>query len=210
MQSDTSHWNAIFDAKQDAELGWYEPDAERTLEFLGSVDWDARPVVFLPGAGTSVLVEALLRRGTRLILNDISDTALGKLRERLGQEAAADASWLHHNMGTPLPAGIPAVDLWIDRAVLHFLLEEELITGYFKNLRSLVKPGGLALFAEFSPEGAPTCAGLPVHRYSASEFNLRLGSDFVLLTEESHIYTNPFGEPRPYVYTLYRRTGCAE
>lgn len=208
MNSTTTHWNAIFDSKQDSELGWYEPDAARTLEFLGDVDWDSKPTVFLPGAGTSVLVDALLGRGARLVLNDISDRALSNLRNRLGVSGAG-AFWLHHDMAELLPPGVPPIDLWIDRAVLHFLLEEEQITGYFNNLRRFIKLGGLAFFAEFSPEGAPSCAGLPVHRYSASELVSRLGPEFELLREEFHTYTNPFGEPRPYVYTLHRRGGCA-
>jgi hypothetical protein len=210
MKSDPAHWNAIFNAKQDRQLGWYETDAAQTLEFLGYCDWDSRPTVFLPGAGTSVLVDVLLGHGARLVLNDISDKALGKLRDRLGLEISDRAFWLHHDMAVPLPEGYPAVDLWIDRAVLHFLLEEEQVTGYFNNLRKLVKPGGLALFAEFSLEGAPTCAGLPVHRYSSHELVTRLGPGFELLREQSLIYTNPFGEPRPYVYTLHRRAGSAQ
>lgn len=208
MKSDTTHWNAIFDSKQDSELGWYEADAAGTLEFLCDVDWDSKPSVFLPGAGTSVLVDALLGHGARLVLNDISDRALSNLSNRLGVPGTG-VFWLHHDMAEPLPPGVPPIDLWIDRAVLHFLLEEEQITGYFNNLRSLLKPAGKALFAEFSLEGASTCAGLPVHRYSASELASRLGREFELLREEFHTYTNPFGEPRPYVYTLHRRGGCA-
>lgn len=204
MRSDAKHWNNVFGTKQDAELGWYEADADKTLRFLGDSVDGAGKTIFLPGAGTSVLVDALLQREARLVLNDISDKALGKLRDRLDPVASAGIVWLHHDIAAPLPQGLPAIDLWIDRAVLHFLLDEKQITGYFDNLRKVLKPGGLAMFAEFSLEGAPTCAGLALHRYSAEELASRLGPGFTLLRKDSHIFTNPFGEPRPYIYTLHR------
>lgn len=205
MKSNSTHWNTIFGSKSDPELGWYEPDSARTLKFLGDIDWDSSPTVFLPGAGSSVLVDALLERGARLVLNDLSDRALSNLSNRLG-EAGAGAFWLPHDMAEPLPSGVPPIDIWIDRAVLHFLLEEEQIAGYFNNLRNLLNPGGLALFAEFSLDGSPMCAGLPLHRYSAVELALRLGGGYALLRKEPHVFINPFGEPRPYIYALYRMT----
>ena len=206
MPSDTSHWNSIFGSRPDDETGWYEADAAQTLKFLGDSGWDSQPLVFLPGAGTSILVQALLEKGVRLVLNDISDVALVKLRQRV-VIASVDGVWVHHDMALRLTTNLPMVDWWIDRAVLHFLLEEEQISGYFDNLKKLLRPGGRVLFAEFSPDGAPKCAGLSVHRYSSDELSERLGPDFVLGKAEPHVYTNPFGEPRPYIYALYRRVG---
>lgn len=78
------HWNAIFSTKMDSELGWYERDATQTLKFLELIPGNHTATIFLPGAGTSVLVEELLSRGSRLILNDISDEALDKLKNRIG------------------------------------------------------------------------------------------------------------------------------
>ena len=100
---------------------------------------------------------------------------------------------------------IPPVDIWIDRAVLHFLTEDRDIDGYFKNVWSAVTVGGYALFAEFPPHGVRVCAGLDVHRYSVEEFSERLGSGFTLVDHFDHTYLTPDGEPRPYIYALYKR-----
>jgi SAM-dependent methyltransferase len=200
----SEHWNAIFSSKKDAELGWYEQDASQTLKFFDLIPQQEGATVFLPGAGTSVLIDALLAKGYHLILNDISEIALNKLRERIGTNDKV--SWLHHDMAQPLPdAFCQQVDIWIDRAVLHFLLKENDIQGYFANLHSAVRPGGCVLLAEFSLAGAQKCAGLELHRYSIEEMLMRLGNDFALIASEEHTYINPFGQPRPYIYGLFRK-----
>jgi methyltransferase family protein len=204
MTTANQHWNAIFSSKSDPELGWYERDAAQTLKFLHLIPESRTATIFLPGAGTSVLVDELLSRGFRLILNDISDEALKKLKKRIGNKQEG-VTWLHHDISKPIPDGLPQVDIWIDRAVLHFLLDDVEIEGYFSNLRSLLRQGGFALLAEFSTTGVPMCAGLDVHRYSVEELTTRLGKGFDLITHEEYTFINPFGDPRPYVYALYKR-----
>ena len=203
MTTPSQHWNTIFSAKTDPELGWYESNASQTLKFLDLIPQSQNPTVFLPGAGTSVLVDELLARGYKLILNDISDEALNKLRSRIGMNDRL--KWLHHDISNPLPDGIPQADIWIDRAVLHFLLEEADIQGYFTNLHSAIHAGGYVLLAEFSTAGAPKCAGLELHRYSVEEMTERMGGEFKLVKHEDYTFINPLGDPRPYTYALYKK-----
>ena len=204
MTSSSEHWDNIFKTREDPNLGWYEQDAAQTFAmFEGIPDWSAAKV-FLPGAGTSVLVDQLLQQGNALILNDISSEALDKLKARIG-EHRDHVTWLCQDISTPLMSTVPQVDLWIDRAVLHFLQEESDIAGYFTNLKTVLRAGGYVLFAEFSLSGAPQCAGLKLHRYSVDELTERLGSDFSLLRQSDYAYTNPSGDPRPYIYALYQR-----
>lgn len=205
MATPNEHWNAIYSGKADPELGWYEKDASQTIKFLEKIPHRESATVFLPGAGTSVLVDELLARGYNLILNDISDEALNKLKKTIG--ANPWVTWLHHDISKPLPDGLPATDIWIDRAVLHFLLAEEDIRGYFSNLHSSLRTGGHALLAEFSSIGALKCAGLNLHRYSIEELNTRMGPGYKILSHEDYVFTNPAGDPRPYLYSLYRKDG---
>jgi SAM-dependent methyltransferase len=200
----TKHWNDVFAAKDDPQLGWYERDVSQTLGFLELVPGYESATIFLPGAGTSLLVDALLDCGARLVLNDISDEALGRLQRRVGERKPAPI-WLHHDIAKPLPSVVPPCDIWLDRAVLHFLLTEDDITAYFQNLRTVLAPNGHVILAEFALHGAPKCAGLDVHRYSAEEMGERLGPEFAIVKAEEFIFINPAGGPRPYVYTLFRR-----
>ncbi|MCK9589139.1 MAG: class I SAM-dependent methyltransferase [Terrimicrobiaceae bacterium] len=205
MTASNHHWNAIFSSKTDPELGWYESDASQPLKFLDLIPGNKTATIFLPGAGTSVLVDELLCRGSRLLLNDISEEALNKLKERTGS-VEGQVRWLRHDISKPLSAGLSKADIWIGRAVLHFLLSEGDIQSYFNNLRSALAPEGHVLLAEFSTSGAPRCAGLDLHRYSAAEMAERLGPAFQLAKSEDFTFINPYGDPRPYVYALFKRT----
>ena len=96
-------------------------------------------------------------------------------------------------------------DIWIDRAVLHFLRDENDINNYFNNLKSVLKNNSYAMFAEFSKDGASQCAGLDLHRYDLEELNTRLGSSFKLISSFEYTYINPSNQERPYIYALYKR-----
>ncbi len=204
MKCDCRHWDAIFSNTEDSKLGWYEKDTSKTFALLKKIPgWD-KASVFLPGAGTSVLIEDLLSREVRLIVNDISSEALNRVRQRL-EDHSRICGWLCQDIARPIPEPVPAADIWIDRAVLHFLTDEEDINGYFQNVRSVLRVGGHAVFAEFSLTGAPRCAGLVLHRYSVDELAQRLGPSFEMIDQFDHTYINPFGDPRPYIYALFKR-----
>jgi len=201
MVSDTQHWNNIFANKTDQDLGWYEADLSQTMKYIEQVPLTPESVIFLPGAGTSFLVDKLISAGSHLIANDISNKALTKLAQRVENERLTClCQSISDQFSSPL-----SVDLWIDRAVLHFLLSEQEISGYFNNLLKAVKVGGYVLLAEFSHTGAKKCAGLAVHQYSIAEMQERLGEDFELIASEEHTFINPFQQEKPYVYGFFKR-----
>lgn len=198
------HWDRIYRETEDARLGWYEDDPAPMMQLLEQVpDWKNRRI-FLPGAGTSILVDRLLESGARLVLNDLSPAALGLLQERLG-DRGQEAEWICQNMADPLSAGVMDVDLWIDRAVLHFLPEEDDIRGYFSNVLHTLKIGGYILFAEFPPDGVLQCASLELHGYSLQELQERLGDGFSRIDSFDHTFINPDGDVRPYIYAMFKR-----
>lgn len=205
MKSSSKHWNDIFSTTENSQLGWYEKNASQTLELLSKIpEWE-KSSIFLTGAGTSVLAEELLNKGVKLVLNDISIEALNKLKNSLTPEESSGIIWLCQDISQPIQCTIPYINIWIDRAVLHFLTDQEDINGYFKNVRSVLKSGGYAIFAEFSKTGAPKCAGLTLHRYSVEELSENLGASFQLISHFDYNFINPFGDPRPYIYTLFKR-----
>ena len=61
------------------------------------------------------------------------------------------------------------------------------------------------LLAEFSKAGVEECAGLPVHRYSVAEMQIRLGTAFTLIESEDYVFISPQGQERLYVYALFQR-----
>lgn len=193
-----AHWDRIFDTTEKRDLGWFEASPSTLLAMLDGVESRR---AFLAGAGTSGLAAALLPE-RELVINDLSAKAIDLLRAELGDPA--DVQWICQDIALPLPAELEPVDLWVDRAVLHFLTGEDEIQGYLANLRRLVKPAGHVLLAEFAQDGAVKCAGLPVHRYSLQEMLSRM-EGFELLAHREEVFLNPKGDPRPYLYALFRR-----
>jgi hypothetical protein len=198
-----SYWNRIYQNTESGSLGWYEADFKKTLKLIHEMDLPERPITFISGCGTSLLPEVLLSMNHNLIINDVSTVALDKLKKLIGIDSAY--LWLEQDIGMPLDLKEMTIDLWIDRAVLHFLTDQNQINQYFLNIKSYVRSGGWVHLAQFSKNGVSKCAGLDVKRYSVEELSICLGNDFNLMISKNYIYTNPEGGQRPYLYTSYKR-----
>lgn len=210
MSDLSGHWDNIFGNRKSTELGWFESDVNHTVEFLGKAIPSANRHVFIAGAGTSKLVEYLHERNLHLILNDISATALTLTRNRLGEHTRH--FYFNTDLGQPFSSNnktheIPqSVDLWVDRATLHFLTEQNQIDQYFINLRQLLNVGGYVMLAQFVIGGATHCAGLPIKQWTIDEFQLNLGVEFRLQASQYFDFVAPSGDVKPYVYGLFKRT----
>lgn len=198
------HWDNIFENTKDEKLGWYEDDVNQTLKFFDFIDDFKDLTIFITGAGTSLLVDNFVGKTKELILNDISKKALEKL-ELKHQTFKDNINFFHHDLSKKFPENLTKSDIWMDRAVLHFLVEENDILKYFENLKNSLKQNAYVLFAEFSLEGANSCASLPIKKYDSQELSKYLGEDFVLIKEENYTFINPFGGQRPYIYALFRK-----
>ena len=106
MKSSSEHWNSIFLGAEDSTLGWYEKDLTPTFNLLEQIDKWEFSTIFIPGAGTSTLVDALLTKNTKLVLNDISITALDNLKDRLGKQ---NIEWICQDIARPIQ--IPIIDI---------------------------------------------------------------------------------------------------
>ena len=203
MKTLAGHWDEIFKKTDEEKLGWHENDHSQTLKFLNLIpEWN-HSRIFVPGAGTSGLIGVLLKSNAELVLNDISSEAIEKAK-RIYSGKKYNIRWLCQDISEPLPLGLNDIDIWIDRAVLHFLADDHCIEGYFKNVHAAVKTGGHALFAEFSKKGATRCAGLDIRRYDIHDLKKKLPG-FELIADEEYTYINPQGGQRPYIYALFKK-----
>lgn len=201
------HWDNVYQGTEVDQLGWYEAAPEPSLSLIQECALPPDAPILTVGAGASTLVDELLAAHFRhIIVNDISPTALDKLKQRLG-EKQQKIQWVVDDLTNPqhLP-DITPVALWHDRAVLHFFHKPEEQETYFQLLKKLVRPGGFVILAAFHVSGAAKCSGLPVHRYDQYMLADRLGPKFTLRRAFDHTYTMPAGDQRPNIYTLFQRT----
>lgn len=202
-----THWDRVYAEKDSETLGWYEPSPQTTLELLRQCDLPLSAQILIAGAGTTTLVDHLLDLGyTGLIAADLSAVALAKLQQRLG-ERASQLQWVVDDLSASEKLGAyqGQLDLWQDRAVLHFLLTESAREGYLQLLKKLLKPGGFALIACFAPGSAERCSGLPIRQYSAADLAEWLGPSFELKTHQLQTYTMPSGGLREFTHALFKR-----
>ncbi len=201
------HWNKVYLSRADEKLGWYEDFPQESICLIDKCNLSPDSVILNVGAGTTTLIEFLLLMGyTNIIATDISNDSLAKLKVSLGKEEDR-VTWIVDDLTNPIHLkNIPPVDLWIDRAVLHFFTEPKAQDTYFELLKSKVRKGGFALFAEFNLSGATKCSGLPIHRYSREMLSEKLGDNFTLTDSFEYLYSTPSGAERPYIYTLFKKT----
>jgi len=202
------HWNKAYARVDETKLGWYEADVSPSMQLIQKANVGPASRLLSVGAGSTTLIDALLEHGyNNLLATDISDVALQTLQNRIGK-LSNKVEWIVDDLiNATLLNEIDPVDLWIDRAVLHFFTEEADQNAYFRLLKNLVHKYGYVILAEFNLASAEKCSGLPVHRYDVSKLQEKLGQDFNLITSFEHDYTMPSGDSRTYIYSLFQRIG---
>ena len=204
-----AHWETVYAKKQVDKLGWYEKNPAPSLELIARCNLRQNSSILNVGAGATRLVDELLELGyTNIIANDLSREALERIKSRLVKQTSDQVKWIVDDLINPGELkSLEPVDLWHDRAVLHFFTDDQEQASYFKLLKQLVKPGAYAIIAAFNLAGAPSCSGLPVFRYNKQMLQERLGNEFFLQEAFDHNYIMPSGDEREYIYTLFKRLG---
>ena len=201
------HWERVYQNSSVDKLGWYEARSEPTLKLIERCKLGKNAAILNVGAGATTLVDEFLKIGYKnIIANDISSSALEELQQRLGPEQSTMVRWIVDDLTDPDELlTLEQIDLWHDRAVLHFFDDNARQDAYFNLLRKLVCHGGYVIIAAFNLNGAPKCSGLPVFRYDTHMLQEKLGEEFHLIEAFDYTYTMPSGDTREYVYTLFRR-----
>lgn len=197
-----THWNQVYSTKSPNEVSWYQPSPVRSLEFIRRLANPSARIVDV-GGGASLLVDALLDLGyPRPAVLDISASALDHAKRRLGPRAAW-VDWIEGDVTKEPP--LPPVDVWHDRAVLHFLTDPAARQAYARLAARTVKTGGHALIATFALDGPERCSGLPVCRHDGRSVSALLGSDFELLEEQREIHRTPADVEQRFCWSVLRR-----
>ncbi|MBI9041267.1 class I SAM-dependent methyltransferase [Lutibacter sp.] len=203
-----AHWNNAYLKTPTENLGWYEENPMQSLELINECNLPNDALIFNAGAGATTLINRLLENGyTNIIVNDIAASALTDLKNSLTANKDAKVQFIVDDLTKPTELlNLKNIDLWHDRAVLHFFTEENQQKAYFNLINKAVKVDGFVILAQFNLEGAKKCCGLNVVNYNVEMFQNKLGNNFQLLKSFNYTYTQPSGNTREYVYSLFKRT----
>jgi SAM-dependent methyltransferase len=201
-----THWDNAYKKNSSKNLGWFESDPKLSIELIEKCNLNKNSVLFNAGAGTSKLIKILIKKGFKnIIINDISSIAIKKLQKKLQNKPSI--KFIQDDLTNPKKLlKINKVDLWHDRAVLHFFKEKYQQENYFNLLKKVVKKDGHVILCEFNLGGAKKCCGLDIFNYDKKMLIKKLGKDFVLLEAINYTYKHPYnGNKREYIYTLFKR-----
>lgn len=200
----SAHWNNVYQQKSSTAVSWYRSHLETSLRLLTKGGLDTSSRVIDVGGGASTLVDDLLDLGVGTItVLDLSAASLQVARARLGPRAERVA-WL---TGDASQNALPEAGFthWHDRAVMHFLTDEQDVRAYAAQATRAVAPGGHAVIGGFAPDGPERCSGLPVARRSAEDIAAALGPAFQLVTAAAEAHVTPGGDAQSFAYALLRR-----
>lgn len=198
-----SHWENIFKTKSDDQKSWFEDYPHTSMKFIRDAGLPKDAAILDVGGGDSRLVDALLdEEYTNVTVLDISAQAIENAKQRLGKRSEL-VRWI--------VADVAAVqfdtsfDCWHDRAVFHFVTEQNEVENYIQMMAKAVKPTGALIIGTFAEGGPEKCSGLPVKRYSQEALVKALQLFFrkVYCIEESH--TTPFHTSQAFTFCLLKR-----
>jgi SAM-dependent methyltransferase len=197
------HWEAVYRAKGEAGVSWFQEEPRLSLELIRSLAPARGGRIIDVGGGASVLVDRLLDPPfEEIAVLDLSETALGLAKARLGKRAGR-VRWIVADV-TEVP-GLGTFDIWHDRAVFHFLTDAADRRRYVHLARRTVPEGGHLIIATFAEDGPRRCSDLDVCRYDAGSLASELGESFALVGEAGETHTTPWGSSQAFFYGVFGR-----
>jgi len=198
-----NHWEDMYTKKMPTEVSWYQIEPTVSLDLIKSTGIDHTSKIIDVGGGASVLVDKLLDKGFQnLTILDISPKSLSYAKERLGDRAAR-VSWIEADVTEFVPP--QKYDLWHDRAVFHFLTDENDRKKYVQNMDKALNPGGHVIIASFAVEGPLKCSGLNVERYSDGKLKDELGNSFGFIKSVEEVHVTPWNSEQKFIYCYFKK-----
>ncbi|CAN7336995.1 MULTISPECIES: class I SAM-dependent methyltransferase [Ensifer] len=198
-----AHWDAAYASKDEAGVSWFEGTPEVSLRLIHEYGRGLPASLIDIGGGASRLVDRLLEEGGwSVAVLDLSPTALGAARARLGARGEA-VEWIAADVTDWSPSR--QYDIWHDRAAFHFLTGAAERAAYVERLCAAVKPSGHAIIATFAPDGPNRCSGLPVMRYDPAALAEVIGPSFRLVEAIRHQHKTPWNSVQAFQFSALQR-----
>jgi SAM-dependent methyltransferase len=195
------HWDAAYAARGTTGVSWFQPTATVSIRAIRRLGVSRDAAIIDVGGGASALVEALIDDGWRdVTVLDLSGVALDVLRARVGEHAPVTT--IHADLLRWEPPR--RFDVWHDRAVFHFLVDEVDRSRYLDTLHRALRPGGFVVIGTFAPDGPQQCSGLPVARYGPDDLREMLGPGFAPVETEHEVHVTPAGVAQPFTWLTAR------
>ena len=194
------HWEKIYDEKNEDEVSWFQKETNESMKMIQSAGIE-NPKIIDVGSGRSKLLKNLIEIGyNHLTYLDISKSALEKSKEFLGEQSKK-VRWISKNVLSFKTD--EKFDIWHDRAVFHFLNEENLIRKYIDIVEKNISDSGHLIIGTFSENGPLKCSGLHVKRYSEKVIEKLFNRSFKLIDSFYYDHVTPFNTTQNFLFSHF-------
>ncbi|MBF7093236.1 class I SAM-dependent methyltransferase [Flavobacterium sp. ALJ2] len=197
------HWENVFTTKTPNEVSWTQEYPKTAIDYIENIKLSKTANIIDVGGGDSNLVDALLAKGfLNIWVLDISEAALEKTKKRLGKKAN-----LVHWIVSDITEFTPDVkfDFWYDRAVFHFLTDDENINKYVSVIENAINPNAHFLLGTFSENGPLKCSGLEIKQYSEKNMKDTFQNNFEALRCFTENHITPFNTTQNFQFCGFRK-----
>lgn len=198
-----AHWENVFATKGEKEVSWYQQYPKTSVDFFIKNNIDKNAKIIEIGGGDSYLIDALLDLGyTDLTILDISENAIKRLKNRLGDKArninflVSDVLDFQSNK---------KFDVWHDRASFHFLTTKSDIKKYTSIVSTVLVPNGNLFLGTFSENGPLKCSGLEITQYSENKIKTVFESDFQIENCFHEDHQTPFETIQNFIFCSLKK-----
>lgn len=197
------HWENIYKKDSALDVSWYQKKPSVSLQLITRYSPAHSKLIIDVGGGASTLPDHLLVEGySNITILDLSSNAFLQSKQRLGNKASL-IDWIVCDV-TEFKAK-HKYDLWHDRAVFHFLTDNDDRKKYQRVLNASVKLGGHIIIAAFSLEGPTQCSGLDIVQYDEKKLGKELGVNFTLIEQLKETHNTPSGKEQVFGYYLFKK-----
>lgn len=201
--SSKSHWDDAYSSKAVADRSWSESGENDALAEVDHANLSHKSGFIDIGGGASNFACALVQRGfVDVTVLDISEKALVEARTALG-DSAINVKWIVSDVLKWVPAR--TYDYWNDRAVFHFLVDEQDQQAYIGNVLRATRSGSHIVIATFSPDGPESCSGLPVKRWSQEDLANLFADSFSVVRSGERSHVTPWGSTQSFSWVHLQR-----
>jgi trans-aconitate methyltransferase len=196
-----NHWENVYETKNPDQVSWTQKKPQTSLDFITSFGLKKDAKIIDIGGGDSLLVDFLLNEGyENITVLDISEKALEKAKERLG-EKAKKVHWISTDITAFEPA--ETYDIWHDRAAFHFLTTPEQISKYVEITEKAVSK--FMVLGTFSKNGPTKCSGLEITQYDEESMTKQFETSFETMNCTTEDHTTPFDTVQNFVFCSFKK-----
>ena len=195
------HWENIYATKGMQEVSWFQKVPTTSLELINQVAKNKQDAIIDIGGGDGFLVDNLLALGyTDITVLDISKNAIDRAKKRLGK-LAEKVKWIVADITEFVPN--KEYVIWHDRAVFHFLTEQQDKENYRKLLNTAVS--GYFILATFSDQGPNKCSGLEICNYAKQDMQAFFSASFRMTSSFKYNHPTPFGSYQNFIFSVFNK-----